>query len=148
MGVIDKSKVCQIALVVKDLEKTVEEYAKLFGVPVPEPFRVPPVQEAHTQFKGKLTDTRAKLAVFDLGSVVLELTEPDGKPSSWQDFLDAHGDGVHHIAFMTDNRDSVVRYFTENGMPVRHYGEYEGGNYTVFDSKEKLGVYIQVKAET
>ena len=55
--------------------------------------------------------------------------------------------GVHHIAFMTDDRDRAVKYFEENGMPVRHYGEYEGGNYTVFDSAEKTGVYIQVKYE-
>ena len=32
MGVIDGKTICQVALVVKDLEKTTEEYAKLFGV--------------------------------------------------------------------------------------------------------------------
>lgn len=98
-------------------------------------------------FQGKPTATRARLAVFDLGQVVLEITEPDDKPSSWKDFLDKKGPGVHHIAFMTDDRDRAVKYFEENGMPVRHYGEYEGGNYTVFDSAEKTGVYIQVKYE-
>lgn len=41
MGVIDGKTICQVALVVKDLEKTTEEYAKLFGVPKPEIFRVP-----------------------------------------------------------------------------------------------------------
>ena len=30
---------------------------------------------------------------------------------------------------------------------LKIYGEYEGGNYTVFDSAEKTGVYIQVKYE-
>ena len=57
------------------------------------------------------------------------------------------GDGIHHIAFMTDDRDAAVKYFEENDMPIRHYGEYEGGNYTVFDSKEKLGTFVQVKYE-
>lgn len=28
---------------------------------------------------------------------------------------------------MTVDRDRAVKYFEENGMPVRHYGEYEGG---------------------
>ena len=126
MGIIDGKTICQVALVVKDLDKTVEEYAKLFGVPKPEAFRVPEESVAHTQFKGVPSKTRA---------------------SSWKDFLEKNGDGIHHIAFMTDDRDAAVRYFEENDMPVRHYGEYEGGNYTVFDSKEKLGTFVQVKYE-
>lgn len=148
MGVIDGKTICQVALVVSDLDRVVEEYAKLFGVPKPEPFTVPDESEAHTQFQGVPTKTRARLAVFDLGQVVLEITEPDEEPSSWKDFLDKNGDGIHHIAFMTDNREAAVNYFEQNQMPVRHYGEYDGGNYTVFDSKEKLGTYVQVKYES
>ena len=147
MGVIDGKTICQVALVVKDLDKTVKEYAKLFGVQKPTPFCVPEESEAHTRFRGKPTKTRARLAVFDLGQVVLEITEPDEEPSSWKDFLEKNGDGIHHIAFMTEDREAAVKYFEENGMPVRHYGEYEGGNYTVFDSKEKLGTFVQVKYE-
>lgn len=147
MKLLDGKSICQVALVVDNLEETIQEYAKLFGVPVPDIFSVPEESQAHTMFQGKPTATRARLAVFDLGQVVLEITEPDDKPSSWKDFLDKKGPGVHHIAFMTDDRDRAVKYFEENGMPVRHYGEYEGGNYTVFDSAEKTGVYIQVKYE-
>ncbi len=147
MGVIDGKTICQVALVVKDLDKTVKEYAKLFGVPKPTPFCVPEESEAHTSFQGKPTKTRARLAVFDLGQVVLEITEPDEEPSSWKDFLEKNGEGIHHIAFMTEDREAAVKYFEGNGMPVRHYGEYEGGNYTVFDSKEKLGTFVQVKYE-
>ncbi len=147
MGIIDKKKICQIALVVKDIEKTAGEYARLFGVKMPEIFQVPEASVAHTCFKGMPSNTRAKLAVFDLGSLVLELTQPDEEPSSWKEFLEKNGDGIHHIAFMTDDREKAVKYFEENQMPIRHYGEYEGGNYTVFDSKEKLGTYVQIKYE-
>ena len=41
MGILDKKKICQIALVVKDIEKTAGEYARLFGVDMPEIFQVP-----------------------------------------------------------------------------------------------------------
>lgn len=147
MGIINGKSVCQIALVVKDIEVVAKKYAELFGVPVPNVFTVPPQSEAHTQYRGVPTNTRAKLAVFDLGQVVLELTEPDDEPSSWKEFLDTHGDGVHHIAFMTEDREKVVDYFEKNDMPVRHYGEYTGGSYTVFDSAKELGVLVQVKYE-
>lgn len=147
MGIINGKSICQIALVVKDIEAVAKRYAELFGVEVPNIFTVPPQSEANTQYRGEPTATRAKLAVFDLGQVVLELTEPDDEPSSWKEFLDVHGDGVHHIAFTTEDREKVVEYFEKNEMPVRHYGEYTGGNYTVFDSAEALGVLVQIKAE-
>ena len=60
MGVIDGKTICQVALVVKDLEKTTEEYAKLFGVPKPEIFRVPEESVAHTQFKGDAQQNKSK----------------------------------------------------------------------------------------
>ncbi len=92
MKVLDGKSICQVALVVDNLEETIQEYAKLFGVPVPDIFSVPEESEAHTQFQGIPTATRARLAVFDLGQVVLEITEPDEtRPSSWKDFLDKKG---------------------------------------------------------
>ena len=118
MGIVDGKTICQVALVVKNIEETTKAYAELFGVDVPDVFTVPPESEAHTKFKGQPTNTRAKLAVFDLGQVVLEITEPDSEPSSWREFLDKNGDGIHHIAFMTRDREPVVQYFEENGMPV------------------------------
>ena len=147
MGVINGKTICQVAIVVKDVERAAQKYAEIFGVDVPNIFTVPPQDEAKTQYRGEPTHTRAKLAVFDLGQVVLELTEPDEEPSSWKEHLKEQGEGVHHIAFMTDDRQKVVEYFETNNIPVRHYGEYPGGNYTVFDSAKEFGVKIQVKEE-
>lgn len=88
MGFIDPRKVCQIALVVNDIEQAARNYAELFGVQVPEIWRLPPEEEAHTRFRGQPTATRARLCVFDMGQVVLELTEADDQPSSWKQFHD------------------------------------------------------------
>ncbi len=74
MGIVDGKTICQVALVVKNIEETAKAYAELFSVDVPDVFTVPPESEAHTKFKGQPTNTRAKLAVFDLGQVVLEIT--------------------------------------------------------------------------
>lgn len=145
---IDGKTICQVALVVKDIQATAKAYAELFDVPMPEIVQVPPSEIAHTQARGIPSNTRAKIAVFKLGQIVLELNQPDNEPSSWKEFLDTHGEGVHHIAFMTENRDQVVEYFEDRQMPVRHYGEYPGGNYTVFDCAEIFKVLIQVKAKT
>lgn len=147
MGVINPKNVCQIALVVDDIEHVAKNYAALFGVPVPDIFQVPPPEDAHTTFEGKPTKTRAKLCVFDLGQVVLELTQPDDEPSSWKRFYEEHGSGVHHIGFMVEDRQKVIDYFKTNNAPERHYGEYPGGNYTFVDSEQEFGVLINIKSE-
>lgn len=145
MSIVNGESICQVAIIVKDVEETARQYAELFGVPVPELIQVPPEEIAHTKYRGVPSFTRAKIAVFRLGQVVLELTQPDLEPSSWKELLDNKGEGVHHISFMTNDRDKVVDYFEKNDMPVRHYGEYPGGNYTIFDSEDKFKVLIQVK---
>ncbi len=147
MGIIDPKKICQIALVVKDIEKVAKNYAELFGVDVPEIEPVPPQEETHIVYRGKPSATRAKLCVFDLGSVVLELSEPDELPSSWKEFLDKKGEGVHHIGFQVEDRAAVLDAFAKRGIPVRHVGEYPGGTYTFMDSEEQFGVVLNLKHE-
>lgn len=147
MPVINPRAVCQIALVVRDIEKTARSYAELFGVPVPEIFTIPPVEEAHTRFRGRLTKTRAKLAVFQMGQIVLELTEPDGEPSSWREFLERHGEGVHHVGFMVDDLNAALSFLERKGIRERHSGDYPGGRYVFVESAEQLGVLLNLKYE-
>jgi len=148
MAPIDPRRICQIALVVRDIETTARNYAEVFGLPMPTIFTLPPVEEAHTTFRGKLTRSRARLAVFDLGSVVLELTEPDDEPSSWKDFLDTKGEGVHHIGFMVDDLPGSLEALRKRGIPERHSGDYPGGRYVFVESAAQLGVILNVKHET
>ena len=148
MPPIDGKKICQVAIVVRDIEKTAKSFCEVFGLPMPKIFSIPPVEEAHTEFRGKRTKPRAKLAVFDLGAVVLELTQPDGEPSSWKDFLDTKGEGVHHIGFMVDDLAATLDFLAKKGMPERHSGDYPGGRYVFVESMEKLGVLLNVKHES
>ena len=147
MEKIDAGTICQIAIVVKDLDKAVKYYTEIFKVEPAYVFAIPPQEEAKTQYRGEPTATRARLAVFKMGNIVLELTEPDNEPSSWKEFLDTKGEGVHHIGFMVDDRDAVLNKLDKLGIPVRHYGEYTGGSYTVVDSQEQLGVLLNLKHE-
>ena len=148
MAPIDPRRICQIALVVRDIETTARNYAEIFGVPVPRIFTLPPVEEAHTTFRGQPTRSRARLAVFDLGSVVLELTEPDDEPSSWKEFLDTKGEGVHHIGFMVDDLPGSLDELRRRGIPERHSGDYPGGRYVFVESAAQLGVILNVKHES
>jgi catechol 2,3-dioxygenase-like lactoylglutathione lyase family enzyme len=141
---IGANVICQVGLIVRDIERSAEAYSRVFGLPKPE-FVVTDEQEiGHTRYRGEPTDARAKLAFFDMGQVTLELIEPIGGPSTWQEFLDEHGESVHHIAFFVKDTDQVVASLEQNDIAVIQQGDYTGGRYTYVDSAPALGVILEL----
>lgn len=135
--------VTQIAIVVKDIEKAIDGWCELLGVPRPNVSVTDP-ETAEGVFRGKRTDAQAKLAFFDLGQVQLEVIEPVGSESVWAEVLAARGEGVHHIAFHVKGTDQVAETLSEHGMPVLQQGKYTGGMYTYIDSESKLKVMLEL----
>jgi len=136
--------ICQIGLVVQDIERTAKAYADVFGMDVLEIQITAPAEEAHTRFRGAPTPGRAKLAFFQMGNVSLELIEPVGDPSTWREFLDEHGEGVHHIAFRIKGMDHVLASLEEKDIPAVQRGDYTGGRYAYVDSAPALGVIMEL----
>jgi catechol 2,3-dioxygenase-like lactoylglutathione lyase family enzyme len=121
--------VTQIGLVVRDIEKSRQAYADVFAVPVPPVILTDGLEQAHTQYRGQPSEAQAKLCFFKFGQVSLELIEPVGGPSTWREFLDAHGEGVHHIAFEIKGMDDKIVYLGGKGVPLIQRGDYTGGRY-------------------
>jgi len=136
--------VCQIGLVVRDIERSAEAYSQVFGLPEPNVIVTDEYDMARTTYKGWPTKARAKLAFFNMGQVSLELIEPIGGPSTWQEYLDAEGEGVHHIAFRVKGTDEVVAFLAGQGIEVIQQGYYTGGMYTYVDSTPALGVVLEL----
>jgi methylmalonyl-CoA/ethylmalonyl-CoA epimerase len=136
--------ICQVGLVVRDIEKTAKAYADVFGMDVPKA-RITDTEEiSHTKYRGKSTPARAKLAFFQMGNVSLELIEPVDGPSTWREFLDEHGEGVHHIAFRIKGMDRVLAYLEGKGISAVQRGDYTGGRYAYVDSAPSLGVILEL----
>ena len=68
--------ITQIGLIVRDIDKTAKKYADFFEVDLPEIITTDIYDKALTQYKGKPTPARARLAFFGQpGGVQLELIE-------------------------------------------------------------------------
>ncbi len=79
-----------------------------------------------------------------MGQVQIELIEPDGQPSTWQEVLDEKGEGVHHIAFHIKGTDNVVAYLEGKGAELVQQGKYTGGMYSYVDTTPQLGVILEL----
>ena len=82
-----------------------------------------------------------------MGGFVLELHEPSGGESSFQEYLDKHGNGVHHLGFeVGDRRDAVLGALEGLGLDTRRtVGYYPGSSWTIVDSEDVLGVNLNIK---
>ncbi|MBY9082010.1 VOC family protein [Paenibacillus sp. HN-1] len=136
--------VTQIGIIVKDVEQTSRSYADFFGVPKPESFWTDTADLAQTEYVGEPTPARAKLAFFDMGQLQIELIQPDEGPSTWREFLDKQGEGVHHIAFGIKGMKEKIALLENNGMPLIQKGEYTGGRYAYMDTFDELKVLVEL----
>lgn len=141
---LDDKKVAQVAVIVKDIEKVSVAYAELFNMEVPPVVETSSPPENPTKYKGELTNARAKLAFFNLDNIQLELIQPVGESSTWHDYLENTGEGLHHIAFWITGMDEHVKLFKENSMPEVQSGGWDGGEYSYIDATEKLGLIIEL----
>jgi methylmalonyl-CoA/ethylmalonyl-CoA epimerase len=136
--------ITQVGIIVEDIEAKARAWAEILGLPVPEIMITDTYERAQTEYHGKPSNARAKLAFFQLGQVTLELIEPIGKPSTWQDQLDEHGDSLHHIAFEIKGMSEKVAYLEAKGLPLVQRGEYPGGRYAYINGNAQLGAILEL----
>lgn len=138
--------VCQIGLVVNDIQASAARYRALLDLPEPRWVQTPGYEVVETTFMGEPSEARAKLAFFNFGQVQIELIEPDAIPSVWRNYLNAKGDSTHHIAFQVKDTEKAIEHFAQHGIGVAQQGLYgdRSGVYTYMDSEAKLGIIIEL----
>ena len=147
-GIIDGSILTQVGFVVRDIEKTKSKFAAFFGVTPPPHFDGGQFEITGTTVKGlPAPKANCLMAFFDVGpNVQLELIQPNGVSSVWQDFLDEHGEGMHHIAFGVKDMDGKIRACEGFGMTCLQRGKYGDGSgeYAYMDGTQDLKCLIEL----
>ena len=143
-GLLGNNVITQIGILVNDIEKVAQAYADFFGVPKPNIIVTDTRETAQTEYNGSPSEARAKLAFFNMGSLQLELIEPDHLPSTWRNHLDAHGEGPHHIAFEIKGMKEKIELLGGKGFPLQQKGEYTGGRYAYLDTFKELKVLVEL----
>jgi len=144
MKKLDSATVVQIGIIVKDAEKTASHYAEVFGIPKPDVVSIADDSFAKTKYRGQASAAKGKAAFFDLGPVQMELIEPVGAPSTWEEFLRTKGEGIHHIAFRTADMEGARQFLGSKGMETIQFGGWDGGQYAYIVSAQKLGTVLEL----
>jgi hypothetical protein len=143
-NLLGDNKAMQIGLVVENIDEAAQAWAHLLGVDLPSIIVTDTVDIAHTRYQGNPTPAQAKLAFFDLGQVSLELIQPIGEPSTWNDQLVAHGPSLHHIAFEIKGMETHIHKLAKYRLQLVQQGDYTGGRYAYLDGQKRFGAVIEL----
>ena len=136
----------QICIVVEDIQKAVEQWSLLLGIEPPQIKTDPAVPNPDLTYRGAPACYGIQMACIPANGFVIELIQPDHNPSTFREFLDEHGNGVHHIGFeVGEVRDAMVTDLEALGYAMRTIGYYPGSSWTVVDSEKQLGVNLNIK---
>ena len=114
------SEVTQVGIVVKDVDEAIANLEKVLGK---DSFVVAEGEGDATLADGRNSTIKGKLAFCQLGPIQLELIQIKGGESCHLDFLEANGDGIHHIATEVSDLDQEIERFREKGIGVLQRGQ-------------------------
>ena len=141
---LQNAVLCQVGIVVKNADRMAAKLSQLTGLDVPATIITDDYEKARTQFRGSPSPAKAKLIIFNMGQVAIEIIEPIGGPSTWREFLEARGEGVHHIAFTVQDASRSADGLAANGIPAIQSGVFEGGKYIYSDGEKELTVILEL----
>lgn len=118
------SRLCDIGIVVKHLDKTVKRLEAL-GIGPFVPAR-PPRGAEGLYYHGKPLESNYRARIMRVGNMQLEIIQPDDKPNPWTEFLNTQGEGIHHIGFQVDDVEQAVSRLTGLGAEVPFFGKING----------------------
>ena len=144
-GIMDK-KINQIGIVVRDAVSTAKRYSELFGMG---PWRFIDLKPTRNILHDKELgdeDICIRAATANIGDLQIELLEPMWGPSTHMEFLNKHGQGVHHLSFGgIDDHDEVVQKYLDLGLGLEMQGLLGGAHtFTYLATQKELGTIIEL----
>lgn len=121
-----------IGIAVKSLKESIPLFEKLLGTAC---YSIEEVADQHV-----------KTAFFRIGQTKIELLESTDPESPIGTFIEKRGEGIHHIAFATENADQALLDAKENGFRlidrVSRKGA-EGMNIGFLNPRNTNGILVE-----
>ena len=134
------ANVVHVGLVIRDIDKAVRDYADFFGVPIPKVME----SKGMPWPEGYIGDRAAwaRIAMFRLNGMLLDLVSPVGGASPWRNHLDRAGEGLQHLAIEVNEVDAAVADLVKRGG--KHEMGAPGFPSQYVNMQETLGVTFEI----
>ncbi|HXF65054.1 MAG TPA: VOC family protein [Caldilineaceae bacterium] len=149
-GRIDLGPVVQVGIVVRDVEATVAAWTSRFALGPAQFVDWPPEGSDLAQtatYRGQPGAFRMRLAFLQAGPVQLEFIQPLEGNNIYSEFLEKHGEGLHHLLFNVEDPEDVARRLE---APILQSGGstlFPGAIWSYLDTQAMLGAMIELRTK-
>jgi methylmalonyl-CoA epimerase len=142
-----KNGIAQVAIVVKDLEATVENYWTMFGIGPWHFYTYAKPLVKEMSYRGQPAEYKIRIALSQLGPLRIELIEPLDDRSIHAEFIKEHGYGVHHFGILVEDMQAALEQAGAAGLDMIQdgsgFGLHGDGHYAYLDTEAALGVTLE-----
>ena len=127
------SHIEHLGIAVKSLDEAIPYYEQVLG------FKCYAIEE--------VADQKVKTAFFKVGQTKIELLEPTSEESAVAKFIEKRGEGIHHIAFATDDIAAALAEVEAKGVRLIDKAPRKGAeglNIAFLHPKSTLGVLTEL----
>ena len=105
-------KIDHLGIAVRSIAEARKFYEEILGLPC--------------EGEETVESQKVKTAFFAVGEIHIELLEPTSEESPIARFLEKNGEGIHHVAYKTDNIEDQIKQAREGGCRLIHETPIEG----------------------
>ncbi len=131
------TSVDHIDIVVRDIDRTSQQFAEVFGVSVPTAAEVGPLPFP-ANAPADAASTRLKYSQFAIGSMTFELLQQTAGHGPLRDHVEKFGQGLHHLSFTLKDPKAGIDYVVGRG------GKWTMAPYV--DMRDTLGFTVEMLA--
>jgi len=143
-----KRGIAQVAIIVPDLDRAVEQYHHLFGIG---PWHLytygKPLVKRMTRH-GRPSEYRMRVALGYFGDTRVELIQPLEGDTVYAEFVRDHGYGVHHLGILTDDMARDIEAARRAGIEMTQdgagFGPDDDGHYAYLDTERLIGTTLEL----
>ncbi|MFE3496443.1 VOC family protein [Streptomyces sp. NPDC059169] len=105
-----------VDIIVEDSDRAVADYENRWQV---EAEQITDLEFSTAEFHGKEVSASARYGFIRTGASEIELIQPLNGRSPYTEFLELHGEGVHHLAYVVASIDQYLESLRRAGEAVR-----------------------------
>jgi len=141
----DEGDICQIGIVVSNLEESLKRYTKELNIGPWYIWRFETPEWKDLYYKGiKIEKALTMVALAKIGPMQYELVQPVFGMSLHQDHLDKKGEGLHHMKLYYKDIPSTIEKFRKIGIHPLSEGKYKDDRYVYLDTEDKYGLIYEI----
>ncbi|KAF3400443.1 hypothetical protein DPV78_005330 [Talaromyces pinophilus] len=127
----------EICIVTRDHKRTIDGLLRL-GIGPWKAYTFTPENTTNQTYRGAPAQFTLKVCFAQGASVVYEIIQPVSGPNIFSEFLDKHGEGIHHVAYDCHGIPWEERLagFKERGFELAQSGSWQGRNHFAFFETE------------